>query len=99
MLCQLGAPERETRFPHFEMARRKRAFLEEDVDSSEGSEENNDDDDTFESKDPDVRAERSLFENPYEYSKRRRVGDLDDGEDEGFGGHRLKQEKRLHFVQ
>lgn len=81
------------------MARRKRAFLEDDLDSSEGSEENDLDDEGLEDKDSDVRAERSLFENPYQHSKRRRVGDLDDDEDEGFGGQRPKQEKRLHFAQ
>ena len=78
------------------MARRKRTFLEDESDSSEGSEEN---DEGFQDKDPDMCAERSLFENPYQRSKRRRVGDLDDEEDEGFGGHRPKQEKRLHFSQ
>ncbi|KAF8523620.1 GC-rich sequence DNA-binding factor-like protein-domain-containing protein [Gautieria morchelliformis] len=81
------------------MARRKRAFLEDDLDSSEGSEEEDLDDQGVEDNDPDVRAERSLFQDPYQRNKRRRVGDLDDDEDEGFGAKTVKQEKKLHFTQ
>jgi tuftelin-interacting protein 11 len=80
------------------MARRKRAFLEDDLDSSEGSEEEDLDDQGVEDNDPDVLAERSLFQDPYQRNKRRRVGGLDDDEDEGFGGNTVKQEKKLHFT-
>lgn len=79
------------------MARRKRAFLEDDLDSSEGSGENDLDDQTFQDEDPDARAERSLFENPYQRNKRRRVDDSDD--DSGFGGRKTTKERPLHFTQ
>ncbi|KAF8587943.1 TFP11-domain-containing protein [Ramaria rubella] len=90
------------------MARRKRAFLEDDLDSSEGSQEDDADEQGLEDNDPDARAERSLFEDPYQRNKRRRVGGKDDAtygifaddeEDEGFGRRKGKQEKRLHFTQ
>lgn len=87
-------------FPRFAttMGRRKRAFLEDDLDSSEGSDENDLDGQAFEDDDPDARAERSLFEDPYQRNKRRRVGGFDD-DDEGFGGRPVAKEKKLHYSQ
>ncbi|KAF8519028.1 TFP11-domain-containing protein [Hysterangium stoloniferum] len=79
------------------MARRKRAFLEDDLDSSDDSQE--DQDQEFDDKDPDARDERRLFEDPYQRKKRRRINDdEDDDDDEGFG-RKSKPEKRLHFTQ
>ncbi|KAI9062556.1 TFP11-domain-containing protein [Trametes sanguinea] len=57
------------------MARRKRQLLEDDDDSSSVS----DVDDTidFDDNDPDARAERELFENPYKRKRRRKNGKED----------------------
>ncbi|KAI0352110.1 TFP11-domain-containing protein [Trametes cingulata] len=57
------------------MARRKRQLLEDDDDSSPVS----DVDDTidFDDNDPDARAERELFENPYKRKRRRKNGKED----------------------
>lgn len=59
--------------------------------------------------DPDVRAERALFEDPYGRNKRRRRNGKDDatygvfGEDsdndEGFGGRRKRPEKRSDWTK
>ena len=91
------------------MARRKRQILEDgdDSDSYEGS----DDDGVADfngNDDPDVRAERELFENPYG-RKRRRKGNGkedaiygvfgDDSEDEGFGGRPKRPEKRSDWTK
>lgn len=67
------------------MARRKRQFLD-DGDSSEPSGSENGD--SFDpNEDPDHRAERELWENPYKRGKRRRVsGEDSEDEEEGFGG-------------
>ena len=89
------------------MGRRKRALLE-DSDSSEASQHSALDEQGFEDNDPDARAERSLFEDPYQRKKRRRDHGghdatygifADDDEEEGFGRHAGKKEKRLHFTQ
>jgi tuftelin-interacting protein 11 len=81
------------------MARRKRTFLEDDLDSSEGSDENDLDDQAFEDNDPDARAERSLFEDPYQRKKRRRVGGFDDDDDDALGGRTARKGKPMHFSQ
>lgn len=88
------------------MARRKRAFLEDDLDSSEASQDSADEQ-GFDNN-PHARAERNLFEDPYQHKKRRRVNGsqdatygvfADDYEDEGFGRRASNNEKRLHFTQ
>ncbi|KAI0675861.1 GC-rich sequence DNA-binding factor-like protein-domain-containing protein [Trametes maxima] len=57
------------------MARRKRQILEDDDDSSSGSDV--DDNLDFDDNDPDARAERELFENPYKRKRRRKNGKED----------------------
>ncbi|KAF7317000.1 G-patch domain-containing protein [Mycena chlorophos] len=57
------------------MARRKRGFIDDGDDSDASASEHDDDFDPNE--DPDARAARRLFENPYGH-KRRRVSDEDD---------------------
>ncbi|KAH9851914.1 TFP11-domain-containing protein [Lenzites betulinus] len=57
------------------MARRKRHFLEDDDDSSSASDV--DDVDLNDNGDPDARAERELFENPYGRKRRRKNGKED----------------------
>ncbi|KAH7914611.1 TFP11-domain-containing protein [Hygrophoropsis aurantiaca] len=58
------------------MARRKRQFLDDDSDSD--SSQNSDDDvPPNPDEDPDVREERSLFENPYQRKRRRKNGKED----------------------
>ena len=61
------------------MARRKRQFLDDgdESDSSKGSEDDLNDY-GVEDNDPDVRAERALFEDPYGRKKRRRTNGKDD---------------------
>lgn len=75
------------------MGRRKRAYLDDDIsDSSNGSD--NEDQQLGDNDDPDLRAERELFQDPYQRKRRRRNGKDDaiygvlgdDDEDEGFGG-------------
>jgi tuftelin-interacting protein 11 len=83
------------------MARRKRQFLDDgDSDSSQGSEEEA----SFNTNDPDARAERELFENPYGHKRRRKGGREDaiygvfgedsDEEAEGFGGRKAQRGER-----
>ena len=77
------------------MGRRKRDLDGgDDSDSSVGS-DLDDINDYNPNEDPDERAERELFENPYGRKRRRRVNGkddatygvfTDDSEDEGFGG-------------
>ena len=63
------------------MARRKRQFLDDgDSDSSEESDTGSMD---FEGEDPDTRAERALFKDPYQRKKRRKNGSDDEDEDYG----------------
>lgn len=57
------------------MARRKRQFLDDDDDSSSAGSENNDDD--FDTNDPDLKAERALFRDPYQRKRRRKNGKED----------------------
>ncbi|RPD53373.1 TFP11-domain-containing protein [Lentinus tigrinus ALCF2SS1-7] len=52
------------------MARRKRQFLEDD--DSDSSPVSDVDEPTFDDNDPDARAERELFENPYKRKRRRK---------------------------
>ncbi|KAL4245226.1 TFP11/STIP family protein [Abortiporus biennis] len=82
------------------MARRKRQFLEdEDSDSSVSDGGNDYDDPNYDPNDPDARAERELFENPYG-RKRRRKNAKDDAiygvfassdEEEDLGGKKAKR--------
>jgi tuftelin-interacting protein 11 len=58
------------------MGRRKRATIEDDIDSSGDSAQ--DDYDGEQELDGDERAERALFENPYQQRKRRRLNGKDD---------------------
>ena len=58
------------------MGRRKRATIEDDMDSSEDSAQ--EDYDGEEELNGDERAERELFENPYQQRKRRRLNGRDD---------------------
>jgi tuftelin-interacting protein 11 len=58
------------------MGRRKRATIEDDMDSSDDSAQEGYDDQ--EELDADERAERELFENPYQQRKRRRLNGKDD---------------------
>jgi tuftelin-interacting protein 11 len=58
------------------MARRKRQLLEDD-DSDSSSGEDNDIEDVGYADDPDTRAERELFENPYKHKRRRKNGKED----------------------
>ncbi|KAI0704460.1 TFP11-domain-containing protein [Cerioporus squamosus] len=72
------------------MARRKRQFLEDD--DSDSSPASDVDEPTFDDNDPDARAERELFQNPYKRKRRRKnakedaiygvFGSDDDEEDE-----------------
>lgn len=87
------------------MARRKRQFLEDD-DSDSGADSENEPE--LAEGDPDSRAERALFENPYNRQKRRKVGGRDDAtygvfgedsEDEGFGGRPKPKEKRSDWTK
>ncbi|KZT59459.1 TFP11-domain-containing protein [Calocera cornea HHB12733] len=82
------------------MARRKQKFLSDD-DSSEnsGAEEEGDDFDPNEN--PDERAERELFSNPYGRNKKRKRRDMDDedDEDEGFGGRPKPARKRTDWTK
>ncbi|GJJ10963.1 hypothetical protein Clacol_005192 [Clathrus columnatus] len=84
------------------MARRKRAFLDDESDSSNAS-----DDEGFDgefNEDPDAREARELFENPYKRQKRKRtkedeiygVFNDEDDEEASRGG---KPAKRFHFTQ
>lgn len=72
------------------MGRRKRAFDDEDMsDSSDGSD--NDDRNDWNDDDPDVRAEKELFEDPYKRKRRRKDGKESAlygvfGEDDDDGG-------------
>ncbi|EJD07266.1 TFP11-domain-containing protein [Fomitiporia mediterranea MF3/22] len=90
------------------MARRKRHLDEgNDSDSSVGS----DDDDINDfglNENPDERAERELFEQPYGRKKRRKANGKDDAtygifgedsEDEGFGGRGKKPVKRSDWTK
>ncbi|CAL1714173.1 unnamed protein product [Somion occarium] len=87
------------------MARRKRQLLEDDDSDSSLSDEGHDDyDDT---NDPDARAERELFQNPYQ-RKRRRKDSREDAiygvfassdEDEGFGGRKKAPPKRSDWAK
>ncbi|TDL21778.1 TFP11-domain-containing protein [Rickenella mellea] len=78
------------------MARRKRQFLDDGddsdspVDSDDGLADNPDDD-------PDVRAEKALFNDPYNRKKRRKNND--DSEDEGFGGPSRTAERRSDWTK
>ncbi|KAJ8514652.1 hypothetical protein ONZ45_g7826 [Pleurotus djamor] len=56
------------------MARRKRLLDDDDSDSSAGS----DDEGNFDENDPDARAERELFANPYQHQKKRRRNGKED---------------------
>jgi tuftelin-interacting protein 11 len=91
------------------MARRKRGFLD-DGDDSDSSKASDDDLNDFgvEDNDPDVRAERALFEDPYGRKKRQRTNGkdsatygvfADDSEDEGFGGRPKRPEKRSDWTK
>ena len=90
------------------MARRKR-YLDDgdDSDSPVGSEDD-DGPDFGLNEDPDERAERELFENPYGRKKRRKANGkddatygifADDSEEEGFGGRKKKPEKRSDWTK
>lgn len=92
------------RRPQPQMARRKRPFLDDGDDSSNGSEDDSMDE-SYGREDPDAREERRLFENPY---KRKKLGGKedaiygvfgDDDEDGEFSRLRGKSEKRLHFTE
>ncbi|KIP04527.1 hypothetical protein PHLGIDRAFT_75791 [Phlebiopsis gigantea 11061_1 CR5-6] len=54
------------------MARRKRQFLEDDDSDSSVGDDNDLDDPSYDVHDPDARAERELFENPYKRKRRRK---------------------------
>lgn len=58
------------------MARRKRQMLD-DSDSDSNSSNNDFDDDSFDPNDPDVKAERDLFKNPYKHKRRKKNGKED----------------------
>ncbi|KAI0091465.1 GC-rich sequence DNA-binding factor-like protein-domain-containing protein [Irpex rosettiformis] len=58
------------------MARRKRQMLD-DLDSDSDDSNNDFDDDTLEPNDPDARAERELFKNPYKHKRRKKNGKED----------------------
>ena len=74
------------------MARRKRQLLEDDDTDSDVSDAGDDFDGSYDANDPDARAERELFENPYAHKRRRKNGKedaiygvfADSDEDEGF---------------
>lgn len=59
------------------MARRKRQLLEDDDSDSSVGEDNDFDDLGYDANDPDARAERELFENPYGHKRRRKNGKED----------------------
>ena len=81
------------------MARRKRQLLEDDSDSSDGSEGDDINDYGPGQNDPDAREERALFQDPYKRKRRRKNGKDDaiygvfgsENEDEGFGGKDVVQ--------
>lgn len=83
------------------MARRKRAFLDDDSDSSNSSDDGEFDGRGF-NEDADARDERELFQNPYKRRKRTRTkedeiyGVFGDEDEEARGN---KPAKRLHFTQ
>jgi tuftelin-interacting protein 11 len=88
------------------MARKKRQFLE-DSDSDSASSEGGDGG-FDETNDPDARAERELFADPYNHKRRQRDGKKDalygvfasDDEDEGFGRkQRGGKEKRSDWTK
>ena len=90
---------------YYFMARRKRIL--EDDDSSDASADSDDADFNM-NEDADERAERDLLENPYGRKRRRRGNGKDDAtygvfggnsEEEGFGGHRKKEEKRSDWTK
>lgn len=91
------------------MARRKRQLLDDgdDSDSSGGSDDEGLPDYGL-NDDPDVRAERELFENPYGRKRRRKVNGKEDAlygvfgedsEDEGLGGRPKRPEKRSDWTK
>ena len=61
----------------FVMARRKRQFLEDDDSDSSAGEDDDFDDPGYDANNPDARAERELFENPYKHKRRRKNGKED----------------------
>ena len=89
------------------MARRKRVFDDDDdSDSSVGSDDG-DINDFNPNEDPDLRAERELFERPYNKRRRKFKGKEDatygvfgeDSEDEGFGGRKKPPQKRSDWTK
>jgi tuftelin-interacting protein 11 len=84
------------------MARKKRQWLDDDdPDSSSGS-DNEGGDFGADENDPDLRAERELFQNPYQRGGKRRKVDGSDDEDEGFGGgssSRTRGEQRVNWAK
>jgi tuftelin-interacting protein 11 len=80
----------------FAMPRRKRQFLEDgDSDSSVGSETGDVD---VEGEDLDARAERALFENPYQHKRRRKNGSDDEDDDVGESTSARRWMKAPAFV-
>lgn len=84
------------------MARRKRVLDDgDDSDTSAGSDDG-DINDFNPNEDPDLRAERELFERPYGHKRRRGNGKDDatygvfaeDSEEEGFGGRKRQSERK-----
>lgn len=88
------------------MARRKRQLLEDDDSDSSPGEDNDFDDGSF-ANDPDARAERELFENPYKHKRRRKNGKEDaiygvfgsDDEEEDYGRGRGAKGKRSDWTK
>lgn len=93
------------------MARRKRQLLEDDDSDSSAGEDNDFDDLGYDANDPDARAERELFENPYGHKRRRKnekedaiygvFADEDDEEEEyrtRRGGRTTKRKEAPTFT-
>ena len=76
------------------MARRKRQFEDDSSDSSGGEDGNGSDD--FIDEDPDARAERKRFEDPYQ-RKRRKVRGEEDDEDEDGEGFKSRGKSRVDW--
>ena len=90
------------------MARRKRQFLEDDDSDSSAGEDNDFVDPNYDANDPDARAERELFENPYKRKRTHKDGKEDaiygvfasSDEDEGRGeGSSRKGGKRSDWTK
>lgn len=89
------------------MGRRKRDYLDDDLSDSSGGGDSGEDGDFGANEDPDVRAERERFQDPYARKRRRRNGKeaaiygdfLEDEEDSRPSGSRGRAGQQVEGYQ